>query len=130
MEHPIKLCVIIRLHYLKYVLSSKQFLSWRIVILCKAVLCEFSTDSFMPYQSVRYYTYLNVSKIMVNRTNLPNRGTTNDVGGIISARSRKNTVSDSKMEIDKLTWKEGQASVTGYLLLLLLLLMRELEVIF
>lgn len=62
-------------------------------------------------------TYLNVSKIIVKRTNLPKRGTTNDVGGIISARSRKNTVSDSKMEIDKLTWKEGGESVMGYLLL-------------
>lgn len=47
--------------------------------------------------------YLKVSSIIVNRTNLPSSGTTNDVGGIISASSRKNTVRDSRMEIDKLT---------------------------
>lgn len=48
-------------------------------------------------------THLNVSKIIVNNTNLPSKGTTSDVGGIISANSRKNTVSDSKIEMDKLT---------------------------
>jgi hypothetical protein len=40
---------------------------------------------------------------MVKSTNFPSRGTTNDVGGMISASSRKNTVSDSRMEMDKLT---------------------------
>lgn len=49
------------------------------------------------------FSYLNVSRIIVNNTNLPSSGTTNDVGGIISASSRKNTVSDSRMDIDKLT---------------------------
>lgn len=48
--------------------------------------------------------YLNVSNIIVNNTNLPSNGTTNEVGGMISANSRKNTVSDSRMDIDKLTW--------------------------
>lgn len=43
--------------------------------------------------------YLNVSKIMVNNTNFPKSGTTNDVGGIISANNKKNTVNDSKIEI-------------------------------
>lgn len=51
-------------------------------------------------------TYLKVSKIMVNNTNFPNKGTTNDVGGIISANSKKNTVSDSNIEILKLTYKK------------------------
>lgn len=40
---------------------------------------------------------------MVKRTNLPRSGTTSDVGGMISASRRKNTVSDSKIEIDRLT---------------------------
>lgn len=40
---------------------------------------------------------------MVKSTNFPKRGTTNEVGGIISASSKKNTVSDSKIEILKLT---------------------------
>ena len=48
-------------------------------------------------------TYLNVSKIMVNNTNFPSRGTTSDVGGMISASKRKNTVSESKMEMERLT---------------------------
>jgi hypothetical protein len=37
---------------------------------------------------------------MVKRTNLPSSGTTREVGGIISARSRKNTVRESRMEMD------------------------------
>lgn len=46
------------------------------------------------------FAYLNVSNIIVKSTNLPRRGTTSDVGGIISANRRKNTVSDSRMEMD------------------------------
>ena len=41
---------------------------------------------------------------MVKRTNLPRRGTTREVGGMISAKRRKNTVSESRMEIERLTW--------------------------
>lgn len=48
-------------------------------------------------------SYLNVSRIIVNKTNFPSSGTTSEVGGIISANKRKNTVSDSKIEMDKLT---------------------------
>ena len=33
----------------------------------------------------------------------PNKGTTREVGGMISASRRKNTVSESRMLIDKLT---------------------------
>ena len=40
---------------------------------------------------------------MVKRTNFPRRGTTREVGGMISARRRKNTVRDSKMLIERLT---------------------------
>jgi hypothetical protein len=47
------------------------------------------------------FAYLNVSKIIVKSTNLPRRGTTREVGGMISANSRKNTVRDSRIEIDK-----------------------------
>ena len=43
-------------------------------------------------------SYLNVSRIMVKSTNFPSSGTTSDVGGMISASSKKNTVKDSKME--------------------------------
>ena len=47
--------------------------------------------------------YLNVSRIIVNSTNFPSNGTTSDVGGMISANRRKNTVSDRRIEMDKLT---------------------------
>ena len=48
---------------------------------------------------------LNVSRIMVKRTNLPRRGTTREVGGMISARRRKNTVRESRMEMESETWR-------------------------
>ena len=51
---------------------------------------------------------LKVSRIMVNKTNLPRRGTTRDVGGMISARSRKNTVRERRMEIERLTWQGSE----------------------
>ena len=41
---------------------------------------------------------------MVNRTNLPRRGTTREVGGMISANRRKNTVSESRMEMESETF--------------------------
>ena len=41
---------------------------------------------------------------MVKRTNLPRRGTTREVGGMISANRRKNTVSESRMLMERLTW--------------------------
>lgn len=50
--------------------------------------------------------YLNVSSIIVNKTNFPSSGTTNDVGGIISANSKKNTVNDSKIDMLNDTWNE------------------------
>ena len=51
-----------------------------------------------------FLCYLKVSRIIVKRTNFPRRGTTREVGGIISASSRKNTVRESKMLMDKLTY--------------------------
>ena len=44
---------------------------------------------------------------MVKRTNLPRSGTTREVGGMISASSRKNTVSESRMEMERLTWTQS-----------------------
>ena len=54
-------------------------------------------------RSCNYINYLNVSKIMVKRTNLPRSGTTREVGGMISARRRKNTVRERRILIDKET---------------------------
>ena len=42
-----------------------------------------------------------VTTIMVKRRYFPIRGITNDVGGLMSDSKRKNTVSASKIEIDK-----------------------------
>lgn len=44
-------------------------------------------------------THLNVSNIIVNSTNFPSNGTTSDVGGMISANRRKNTVNDRRMDM-------------------------------
>lgn len=70
----------------------------------------FDVGKFLKYQIFRFalnLTHLNVSRIMVKSTNLPNSGTTSDVGGMISASSKKNTVSDSRMDIDKLTYTQN-----------------------
>jgi len=45
-----------------------------------------------------------VTSTMVKRRYLPRRGTVRDVGGIISASSRKNTVSDRRIEIQSDTF--------------------------
>ena len=47
--------------------------------------------------------YLNVSRIIVNKTNFPRSGTTREVGGIISANKRKKTVRESRMLMERLT---------------------------
>ena len=48
--------------------------------------------------------YLKVSKIIVKSTNFPSSGTTSEVGGMISANSKKKTVSESRMEIARDTF--------------------------
>lgn len=45
----------------------------------------------------------NDTNIIVNSRYFPSNGTANDVGGIISANSRKNTVKDTRMEIHNVT---------------------------
>ena len=39
---------------------------------------------------------------------LPRRGTEREVGGMISASRRKNTVKESRMEMDKETWAQKE----------------------
>lgn len=46
-----------------------------------------------------------VTKVMVNKRYFPSSGTARDVGGMISARSRKNTVRDTRIELHKETYK-------------------------
>lgn len=45
-----------------------------------------------------------VTRIIVKRRYLPSKGTASDVGGIISANSRKNTVNDTRMEMHNVTF--------------------------
>ena len=45
----------------------------------------------------------------MKRTNLPRRGTTREVGGMISARRRKNTVNESRIEMDRDTWMKRKS---------------------
>ena len=46
-----------------------------------------------------------VTRSIVKRRYLPSSGTAREVGGIISASSKKNTVSDSRIEIHRVTLK-------------------------
>ena len=43
------------------------------------------------------------TNIMVNSKYFPSKGTARDVGGMISANSKKNTVKESNMEIQSVT---------------------------
>jgi hypothetical protein len=56
------------------------------------------------FKTITVTTMDNVTKIIVNRRYLPINGTTRDVGGINSARSKKKTVKESKMDIQSATF--------------------------
>ena len=56
--------------------------------------------------------HLKVSRIMVNRTSFPSKGTTREVGGMISASRRKNTVRERRMLMERLTCNT-ERTVTG-----------------
>jgi hypothetical protein len=45
-----------------------------------------------------------VTKIIVKSRYFPNNGTASEVGGIISARRRKNTVSDNRIDTQRVTF--------------------------
>lgn len=57
--------------------------------------CTFKTQTVVQTDSE--------TKIIVNRRYLPSSGTANDVGGMISASSRKNTVNDTRIEMQSVT---------------------------
>lgn len=44
------------------------------------------------------------TRIIVNSKYFPSNGTAKDVGGIISASSKKNTVSDTRIEMQSVTF--------------------------
>ena len=56
----------------------------------------------------------NVTSNMVKRRYLPSRGTARDVGGIISASSKKNTVRDSKIEIHRVTCSQREVDIVDF----------------
>lgn len=62
-------------------------------------------DIFIYFIRVNH-AYLNVSRIIVNNTNFPSNGTTSEVGGMISANSKKNTVNESRMDMLNDTCKQ------------------------
>lgn len=45
-----------------------------------------------------------VTNIIVNNKYFPNSGTASDVGGIISANSKKNTVNESRIDTQSVTF--------------------------
>ena len=47
---------------------------------------------------------LYLPNIMVNSKYFPSNGTAKEVGGMISANNKKNTVRESNMEIQSVTW--------------------------
>ena len=53
----------------------------------------------------RYWLVKSKLLVMRVRRTLPRRGTEREVGGMISARRRKNTVRESKMEMERDTCK-------------------------
>lgn len=50
-------------------------------------------------------TTLTVTNVKVNNKYWPSRGTTNEVGGMISMRHRRKTSTDRTMEMVSETWK-------------------------
>ena len=56
-------------------------------------------------------TNLNETSIMANIRYLPSRGTTREVGGIISTTSRKNTYKLVRMDIESVTWAKQIMSI-------------------
>lgn len=48
-----------------------------------------------------------VTRIIVKSRYLPRRGTAREVGGMISASSKKNTVSATRIEIERVTCRKG-----------------------
>lgn len=60
------------------------------------------------------------TRIIVKSRYLPSRGTASEVGGIISARSRKNTVNETSIEIHNVTCQRNVYTVSSLSLSLFL----------
>ena len=60
-------------------------------------------DRYPDHVMRKSWTYLNETNIMANIRYLPSRGTTREVGGMISTTSRKNTYRLVRMDIDRVT---------------------------
>ena len=69
--------------------------------------CDTDTETLIGHYIILHLQpsslHLKVSRIMVNRTNFPSKGTTREVGGMISASRRKNTVRERRMLMERLT---------------------------
>ena len=56
------------------------------------------------FRTAMVATLEKVIKIIVKSRYLPNNGTVRLVGGMISAKRRKNTTNESIIEMERLTW--------------------------
>lgn len=63
-----------------------------------AILCV-TGDRKLTFSTAMVTTTESVTSTMVKSRYLPKRGTVSEVGGMISASSRKNTVRDSRIEM-------------------------------
>lgn len=55
------------------------------------------------------------TSIIVKSRYFPNKGTASDVGGMISANNKKNTVNETRMEMHNVTWKHHKNEWNGSL---------------
>lgn len=53
----------------------------------------------------------NVTSVIVNKRYFPSKGTASDVGGMISANNKKNTVNDTRMELHKVTFTNRKKNI-------------------
>ena len=77
-------------------------------IITSPLLAIFFLKLFVTYLKCTFNTPTvtqidRVTKIIVNRRYFPNNGTAKEVGGIISASSKKNTVSDKRIDMQSVT---------------------------
>lgn len=90
--------------------NVSSWISWRILILITNYARHTSTTTqTIAYLKWTFNTQTVVqtdsdTKIIVKRRYFPSRGTARDVGGMISASNKKNTVNDTRIEMHSVTW--------------------------
>ena len=94
-------------HHLKYLFSLNFEIKISTVIFTSIIFHQFISKLFHYLKWIlRTPTVMkmeNVTRSIVKRRYFPNSGTARDVGGIISASSKKNTVNERRIEIHRVT---------------------------